>query len=337
MAHHELTQIQLEAIRLSCEVLRESIGNCHYSMLTDTQVKNLSKPLSEWNAHLDLPSQSLERTATKEAWPAKDILQLTSNIKSSIKAVLERNIFLSFDHTVQNIIGEILPSLIVIEEHLGANLRREIRSRIYGLYVIINIVTQLQHPPLMLAEEVLKGGAKVIQLRAKDSNKQLISRLSRAMNDLCESNDALFLVNDHADIAASSNSHGVHLGQDDLSIESARKLLNPLQIIGKSNHTFEEVMESHDEGADYIAVGAMYPTTSKKQPNVGGPPLLKRVADRIDLPIVAIGGITPDRIKEVILAGANCICVINPINTAERPLEMSKFMVSKILQAGGQA
>lgn len=216
-------------------------------------------------------------------------------------------------------------------------LRHEIRARMYGLYVIIDVTQRSQHHPLMLAEEVLKGGAKVIQLRAKGSNKQSISRLSRAMNDLCESNDALFIVNDYADIAASLNSHGVHLGQGDLSIKSARKLLSPLQIIGKSNHTYREAIESYNEGADYIAIGAMYPTLSKTQPIVGGPSLLKKVAERIDVPIVAIGGITPDRIEEVILAGASCICVINAINTAENPLEASRFMVSKILEAGGQA
>ena len=216
-------------------------------------------------------------------------------------------------------------------------LRHEIRTRIYGLYVIIDVTQQLRHHPLTLAEEVLKGGAKVIQLRAKGSNKESISRLSSTMNDLCESYNALFIVNDHPDIAASLNSHGVHLGQDDLSIKATRKLLSPLQIIGKSNHTYGEAIKSYNEGADYIAVGAMYPTISKTQPIVGGPSLLKRVAERIDVPIVAIGGITPDNIEEVILAGASCICVINAINASESPLETSRFMVSKIIEAGGQA
>ena len=119
--------------------------------------------------------------------------------------------------------------------------------------------------------------------------------LAQRLNELCREKDALLIINDHADLAAAVDAHGVHVGQEDLPVASARQVLKDHQIVGRSNHHAEEALDSQAQGADYVAVGAMYPTGSKDQPIVGGPALLSAVKNVVDVPVVAIGGINAER------------------------------------------
>ena len=115
--------------------------------------------------------------------------------------------------------------LEVLESDFGRLLRREARDRIRGLYVIIDPLATGCRPPEYIAEEALEGGAAILQLRDKSRDKGLSIGLARSLKELCREKDALLIINDHADLAAAMDADGVHVGQDDLPIESARKVL----------------------------------------------------------------------------------------------------------------
>ncbi len=231
----------------------------------------------------------------------------------------------------------ILDTLETLQSDFGRLLREDLRRSIRGLYVIIDPAVTGNRPPEYIAEQALEGGAKILQLRDKKRDKGLSMTLARRLNELCREKDALLIINDHADLAAAVDAHGVHVGQEDLPVKSARKVLNDHQIVGRSNHHAEEALASQAEGADYIAVGAMYPTGSKDQPIVEGPPLVSAVKSAVDLPVVAIGGITAERAPEVVQRGADAICVISAVGLALSPRDASARLVEAILDAGGRA
>lgn len=231
----------------------------------------------------------------------------------------------------------ILDSLDSLQVDLGRRLREDTRRSIRGLYVIIDPLVTAGRPPEYIAEEALEGGATILQLRDKTRDKGISITLARRLNELCREKDALLIINDHADLAAAVDAHGVHVGQEDLPVESARNVLGDHQIVGRSNHHAEEAAESQAQGADYIAVGAMYPTGSKDQPIVEGPPLVSAVKSAVDVPVVAIGGITAERAHEVVKRGADAICVISAVGLAPSPRDAASRLVEAILDAGGRA
>ena len=120
-------------------------------------------------------------------------------------------------------------------------------------------------------------------------------------------------------------------------MESARRILGHHQLVGRSNHHAEEAIASAKQGADYVAVGAMYPTGSKDQPIVEGPALVSAVKGEVDVPVVAIGGITPERTPEVVRRGADAICVISAVGAAADPRGAASRLVEAIINAGGSA
>ena len=147
-------------------------------------------------------------------------------------------------------------------------------------------------------------------------------------------NGALFIINDHADLAVACNAHGLHLGQHDLPIKEARAVLHPHQIIGSSNALLEEALESEREGADYAAVGAIFPTSSKERTRPAGLSTLRRVKERVSVPVVAIGGIHKDNVAQVVEAGADAVCVITAVVGTPDPEEAVRHLISVMSTAG---
>ena len=118
--------------------------------------------------------------------------------------------------------------------------------------------------PLDVARAALVGGAHILQLRDKTGDKGQTLPLAVSLRELCDRNDALLVVNDHADVATLSGAHGLHVGQTDLPVPEARRVLGPGQIIGRSNHLLDEVRESRTQGADHVALGNVYRTSTKE-------------------------------------------------------------------------
>ena len=164
-----------------------------------------------------------------------------------------------------------------------------------------------------LAQAVLRGGADVLQLRHKTSPRGQLLDLARRLRDVTAETGALFIVNDHVDIALIAGADGVHLGPDDVSIESARRLAPPSFLIGASASTAEAAKAAVDASADYIGCGATFSTPLKPNKDVIGPAGVAAVSAAVKVPVFAIGGIDESNISQLTSIGVHRVCVIRAI------------------------
>jgi len=165
-----------------------------------------------------------------------------------------------------------------------------------------------------IVAQMLLGGAKIIQLRDKEASARELLESARACRKLTRAMHTVLIVNDRVDVALASEADGVHLGQDDMSPDEAREVLGPDAIIGLSTHSIEQFREGLKTSADYLAVGPVFATATKSNPDpVVGLDLLRAATELTDKPIVAIGGITEERVPEVIESGAHHIALISAL------------------------
>ena len=211
--------------------------------------------------------------------------------------------------------------------------REKSAQRVRGLYVIVDAQAAGGRDLVELTQAVLRGGASVIQLRDKLHDKGDVLPVARRIRDLCDTHDAIFIMNDHADLAVACDAHGLHLGQHDLPVAEARAILKPYQLIGTSNALPEEALESEKQGADYLAVGAMFPTDTKERTRPAGLSTLSEVKARAGVPVVAIGGINLDNISQVVRAGADAACVISAVVGAPDPEAAARRLITAMTMA----
>ena len=184
-----------------------------------------------------------------------------------------------------------------------------------------------------LLDAVLAGGCRLVQLREKTMPPARLLPLAQALRRRCREAGALFIVNDRVDLALAVEADGAHVGQDDLPAREARRLLPPPMILGVSTHNPDQARRARDDGADYVAVGSMFPTGSKIGFELVGPELVRRVRAEILVPLVAIGGITRDNVGQVIEAGADAVAVISAIGTARDPAAAVRGFLETIRSA----
>jgi thiamine-phosphate pyrophosphorylase len=176
-----------------------------------------------------------------------------------------------------------------------------------------------------IVEAALEGGANVIQLRKKTMPKGEQYAIAVALRRLTLLHDALLIINDHADIAIAADADGVHLGQDDLSPSVVRQLPGfHGRLIGRSTHSLEQARAAIDEGADYFAVGPVFPTPTKAGRAAVGTSLVSEVAAIADRPFVAVGGIDHDNAADVVGAGAPALAVVRAVYDAVDPAESAR-------------
>ncbi len=226
--------------------------------------------------------------------------------------------------------------LYSIEQKLLSRLLRQDKAkRIGGLCAIIDTqaLKGRRHPEV--TGQVIRGGARIVQLRDNVLPKKELLPIAIELKELCAGHDVLFIINDHLDIALASDADGLHLGQNDLPIKVARRLLPIDKVLGCSTNTLEQALTAEAEGADYIGVGSIYPTSSKETAIVIGPERLRQVRQAVSLPIVAIGGINKANVAEAISAGADSVAVISAILGAESPEEAAQQIAAGIEVADG--
>jgi thiamine-phosphate pyrophosphorylase len=178
---------------------------------------------------------------------------------------------------------------------------------------------------LEIVERLLAGGARLIQLRDKEASAKEMFEAAQACLRLTRAAGATLVINDRVDIAMAADADGVHLGQDDLTVAEARAMLGPNKIIGVSTHSVAQVEAALVTSANYIAVGPIFPTTTKVNPDpVVGLDLLRRARALTSLPLVAIGGITLETASEVLAAGANSVAVISALYPLSASLSLAK-------------
>jgi thiamine-phosphate pyrophosphorylase len=182
-----------------------------------------------------------------------------------------------------------------------------------------------------IVREASEAGATVIQLRGKKLETRRFLDVAIHVSDVLSRLEIPLLINDRIDIALSCEADGVHLGQEDLPLPYARKILGKKKIIGISVNTVEEAEAAESGGADYIGVGPLFYTASKDEVRtILGPNGLLSIRQKVKIPILAIGGITPDRAKEALSSGADGIAVISAIMRAENIRDATKNLLSKI-------
>jgi thiamine-phosphate pyrophosphorylase len=161
------------------------------------------------------------------------------------------------------------------------------------------------------AHAALSGGSRILQFRDKSSNALRREEEAQTLLTLCRKHDAILIINDDLELCLQSGAHGVHLGRDDPDLKLARKRLGADKIIGVSS--YNDLRLAHDAvagGADYVAFGAIYPSSTKPSAVNAGLALLRQAKTELDTPIVAIGGITPENALPVIQAGADMLAMI---------------------------
>jgi len=182
----------------------------------------------------------------------------------------------------------------------------------------------------------IQGGAEVIQFRQKHGSVRDMFAEAMAVKKVCEHQEVTFLINDRVDIALAVGADGVHLGQTDLPVSAARSILGPNAIIGVTAPDVELAKLAEKQGADYVGFGPVFLTRSKANPtSVKGVPGLQKFCSSVSLPVIAIAGITVDRTREVLEAGAHGIAVMTAISLAQYPeIETQKFSLALLGQNG---
>ena len=201
----------------------------------------------------------------------------------------------------------------------AAELRSKISKSLNGIYVIVGPSHTQGRDVLEVARSALNGGACAIQLRDKQSTADSVRRWADGLRLLCSDAGALLIINDHPSVARASFADGVHVGQTDASISLCRAVLLNHQIAGKSNANELEAHQSLRDGADYIAVGSIFPTETKIDTRAAGLEVLRRVVSTTTAPVVAIGGINDLNIGAVAEAGADAVCVASAVAEADDP------------------
>jgi thiamine-phosphate pyrophosphorylase len=174
---------------------------------------------------------------------------------------------------------------------------------------------------IQTAQAVLRGGAKVIQQREKDKNGRELVQQARELRKCCEDYEAVLICNDRPDVALASQAAGVHLGQFDLETDSVRQICGERLILGRSTHSPQQARQAAEvERSDYIAIGSMYDTATKKERVLAGLKLAEDVsALKLEVPVFAIGGITLERIPELKRAGVRQIAVSSVVIGSDDP------------------
>ena len=180
----------------------------------------------------------------------------------------------------------------------------------------------------------LEGGCKWIQLRMKDATDDEVRKAAAEIQPMCKEHEAVFLLDDRVELAKELHADGVHLGKNDMPIDEARRILGEEYIIGGTANTFDDIQRIASQGADYIGCGPFRFTTTKKNlaPVLGIEGYRDIIAKMrnagINIPMVAIGGITPDDIDEILATGVQGIAVSGTVLNADDPVEMMKKLIN---------
>ena len=188
-----------------------------------------------------------------------------------------------------------------------------------SLYFITDSTGFTEEEFLRRTEAALQGGVTLLQIREKEKTTREYLSLARKVHELTRKYNVPFIIDDRIDIAMAIDAEGVHLGKSDMPIDLARKILGPDKIIGATAKTVPQALEAWQQGADYLGVGAIYPTTTKVKTVLTSTDTLRDICNAVPIPANAIGGLNQDNID--VLAGIPIagICVVSAIMKAEDP------------------
>jgi len=181
---------------------------------------------------------------------------------------------------------------------------------------------------LKTIEEAIEGGVSVVQIREKTADTLDFYNLALKVKEITTRYNVPLIINDRVDVALAIDADGVHVGQSDMPCDVTRKLVGDDKIVGVSAATIEEAQKAERDGADYIGTGAVFPTSTKDDAPSITKKELKEVVDSIDIPVVAIGGITLDNASELTDTGIAGLSVVSAIMSSDNPKESSKKLLN---------
>jgi len=304
--------------------LRQRLRTLRHDLAEET--KSLSvRLLSQRDSEHDVgrPLSSAERELTMESTPLQGLMDLvTANAKrveESLRVVEELAKLPDLSSMLNSArFGQARFALYTLERDLISRIsRRSKMERVGGLYVILDRQFVVGKNELDVAEQIIEGGARIIQLRDKSrfyrDRKGELLLVAQRLRELCSQADVLFVINDYLDLALAVDADGLHVGQEDLPLHVIRRELPVDKIVGCSVTTLSQATEAQAEGADYIAVGSIFPTDTKDSATVVGVDRLQEIKRAVSTPLVAIGGIDQNNIGEVLSAGADAVAVISAV------------------------
>lgn len=207
-------------------------------------------------------------------------------------------------------------------------------KKIGALHVITDTTIQSRFTHTQLTEMAIEGGADTIQFRQKDGSTRELIDTAQTLQAACTQHTVSLIVNDRADVALAVRATGAHFGQEDLPIAIAQRILPPEMIIGASARTEEKILAAINAGADYIGFGPIYLTNSKPDAELPkGLEALQRMCEVARCPVIAIGGITPETVYDVIRAGAHGIAVISAVCAQPDPAAATRHLREEIQRA----
>lgn len=198
-------------------------------------------------------------------------------------------------------------------------MNRETRKRMFrevDLYPVTCEKLSAGRTDLEVLDAVIRGGAKIIQLREKELSPRALYGLAVAFREVTARAGVLLIINDYVDIALACGADGVHLGQDNLPVEAARRIA-PELLIGASSHSVEEAVEAEHQGADYVNIGPIYPTTTKAGvKDFLGPEAIGAISPSLTVPFTVMGGIKEENLEPVLAQGARHVAVVTAVTGA---------------------
>lgn len=212
-----------------------------------------------------------------------------------------------------------------LESQLTGNHRHQKLGR-----SLLYLVTSASDRLFYVVEAALQGGLTLVQYRDKTTDDLVRLQTAEKLCHLCHRYDALFLVNDRVDLALAVGADGVHLGQQDMPVATARQLLGSQRIIGRSTTNPDEMQRAIQEGADYIGVGPVYETPTKAGKAAAGLEYVRYAATHAPLPWFAIGGINGDNVNDVLQSGAERVAIVRAIMDADQPMLATQYFVAQL-------
>jgi thiamine-phosphate pyrophosphorylase len=328
-----------EGLRVVEDYVRMVLGDAFLSK----QLKQLRHDLAQAMTPLDLGSQILARDSEGDV--GRNLQTATEYERSSDEAILKANLT-----RVQQSLRAIEEFTKTIDASVSQNVE-QLRYRSYtlekaimltrlslqslkeaSLYVLIDGTYWKQSPEKFEAYVTSLIDAKVdlIQFRDKELSDKDHVAIGKRLTLITRPSSTRWIMNDRADLAVATDADGVHLGQDDISVSDGRRLVGASKLIGVSTHDIEQARQAVIDGANYIGVGPVFPSTTKNFDSHVGLELVSEVANEIKLPAFAIGGINGDNIEDVVKAGFCRVAVSAAVSAAEDPRSAAKALKSML-------
>jgi thiamine-phosphate pyrophosphorylase len=332
MAVYRILDANLDRAREGLRIIEEW---CRFGLndaqRTD-QIKHLRQTLAQWHAPV------LRQARDTPGDPGTALTHPQEEVRGDVVDVLQANLC------------RVQEALRVLEEY-GKLYRSDfaaackaMRYQVYTLesdllggqrlqrlrQSLVYLVTSPQENLVATVEAALKGGITLVQYRDKNTEDDVRFQRAQQLREICHRYQALFLVNDRVDLALAVGADGVHLGQTDMPIAVARRLLGPQAIIGRSTTNPEEMRRALEEGADYIGVGPVYSTPTKPGKAAAGLDYVRYAATHSPVPWFAIGGIDADNLSEVLQAGAQQVAIVRAVMEAENPTQSAQAIVAQL-------